>query len=402
MEKYIYSGGQFVNVGNANWQEWQQNQLRFHFKETERDTEWIILYDASRNIWVALPVGDGKSYYKRGDSDWIELYEVRIAKVHDMKSPRFADDPTLQSVFRGECLLQSGDEGSAVQKIQQALIEAGFPLPGYGADSDFGRETEAAVRSYQSAHGLEANGIIGTTTMESLDALFATIQSATIHPKLAFWQDIIIERNRTVRTPAGWTELEDEKKGFRNLADLQTYRMQQRPRFYVPSSPFKSGADIINNINTLFYATLNPIDEVHIFSHSGPTGIHGAKIGERRGLYVPGHSTIPDARDVSQIPHGILANNVIFVLHGCKTASGSQNFAKQLFDSLDSGGLRDAKVWGHTGAPGAGTNVDWKVFYSNKPNGDTSPCPSTTYKLFTTQEVLHLEKLRRNSLLGAP
>ena len=81
MEKYIYYGGQFVNIGNANWQEWQQKQLRFHFKETERDHKWITLYDASRNIWVALPVGDGKSYYNRGDSDWTELYEVRRAKV---------------------------------------------------------------------------------------------------------------------------------------------------------------------------------------------------------------------------------------------------------------------------------------------------------------------------------
>ena len=124
MEKYIYSGGQFVNVVNANWQEWQQKQLKFHFKEKERDNEWITLYDASRNMWVALPVGDGKSYYKwGGDSDWTELYNVRIAKVHDMKSPRFADDHTLQSVFRGERLLQSGDKGSAVKKIQQALIQ---------------------------------------------------------------------------------------------------------------------------------------------------------------------------------------------------------------------------------------------------------------------------------------
>ena len=191
MEKYIYSGGQFVNVGNTNWQEWQQKQLRFHFKETERDNEWIYLHDTSRDIWVALPVGDGKSYYKRGDSDWTELYEVRIAKVHDMKSPRFADDPTLQSVFRGERLLQSGDEGSAVEKIQQALIDAGFPLPKYGADSDFGGETETAVRSYQSAHGLEANGIIGTTTLGSLDALFSAPPTTTSEISV---HDVIDER----------------------------------------------------------------------------------------------------------------------------------------------------------------------------------------------------------------
>lgn len=192
MEEYLYSGGQFVNVGNANWQEWQQKQLIFYFKETERDNEWITLYDDSRNIWVELPVGGGKSYYAwGGDSDWTELYEVRIAKVHDMKLPCFADDPILQSVLHGERLLQSGDEGSAVQKIQQALIDAGFPLPKYGADSDFGSETETAVRSYQSAHGLEANGIIGTTTMESLDALFSAPPTTTSEISV---HDVIDER----------------------------------------------------------------------------------------------------------------------------------------------------------------------------------------------------------------
>ena len=192
MEEYLYSGGQFVNVGNANWQEWQQKQLIFYFKETERDNEWITLYDDSRNIWVELPVGGGKSYYAGGgDSDWTELYEVRIAKVHDMKSPCFADDPILQSVLHGERLLQSGDEGSSVQKIQQALIDAGVPLPKYGADSDFGSETETAVRSYQSAHGLEANGIIGTTTMESLDALFSAPPTTTSEISV---HDVIDER----------------------------------------------------------------------------------------------------------------------------------------------------------------------------------------------------------------
>ena len=108
-----------------------------------------------------------------------------------LMSHRFADDPLLQSVFRGERLIQRWDKGPAVKKIQQALIDAGFSLPRYGADSDFGSETEAAVRSYQSAHGLEANGIIVTTTMESLDALFSAPPTTT--PEISA-RDVIDER----------------------------------------------------------------------------------------------------------------------------------------------------------------------------------------------------------------
>lgn len=36
MERYIYSSGEFINVGNANWVEWQLNQLKFRFQEKKR------------------------------------------------------------------------------------------------------------------------------------------------------------------------------------------------------------------------------------------------------------------------------------------------------------------------------------------------------------------------------
>ncbi len=39
MEKYLYSGGEFRNIGNSNWEEWQQGQLKFNFRETERNNE---------------------------------------------------------------------------------------------------------------------------------------------------------------------------------------------------------------------------------------------------------------------------------------------------------------------------------------------------------------------------
>jgi hypothetical protein len=84
MEKYLHSGGrfgniggQFINIGFSKWEEWHRNQKAFDFVETKRDPNWITLYDASRDIWVALPVGDGKSYLKKGNSDWTELYHVR-------------------------------------------------------------------------------------------------------------------------------------------------------------------------------------------------------------------------------------------------------------------------------------------------------------------------------------
>jgi len=61
--------------------------------------------------------------------------------------------------------LKRGDEGNAVRKHQEGLI-AWNPdaLPEFGADADFGGETEAWVKNYQRAADLVQNGIIDGVT----------------------------------------------------------------------------------------------------------------------------------------------------------------------------------------------------------------------------------------------
>lgn len=103
-----------------------------------------------------------------------EMEDLGFRPIGSLMSPRFADDPVLQEVSRGQRSLRQGDKGQAVQKIQQALIDMGFPLPRFGVDGDFGNETLSAVKNYQRANGLSADGIIGPITIRSMDAKFAT------------------------------------------------------------------------------------------------------------------------------------------------------------------------------------------------------------------------------------
>ena len=52
----------------------------------------------------------------------------------------------------------------------QALLERlGYDLGPYGVDGDFGKATEAAVRSFQSDHRLAADGICGPVTFAELE-----------------------------------------------------------------------------------------------------------------------------------------------------------------------------------------------------------------------------------------
>jgi N-acetylmuramoyl-L-alanine amidase len=72
-------------------------------------------------------------------------------------------------VSNPEKVLRKGDKGSAVKELQQRLIIAGFSLPKYGADGDYGDETVAAVKGFQKTVGISADGIYGPVTDKKLD-----------------------------------------------------------------------------------------------------------------------------------------------------------------------------------------------------------------------------------------
>ena len=67
--------------------------------------------------------------------------------------------------------LRRGDYGSAVTAMQEALLTwRPDCLPQWGADGDFGAETEAALRAYQAEAGLPVTGVYDEATRKALTA----------------------------------------------------------------------------------------------------------------------------------------------------------------------------------------------------------------------------------------
>jgi len=104
-----------------------------------------------------------------------------------LRSLRFADDPQLQAVAGGHLRLgRVSDspypapilsEGRAVRKVQQSLIDLGYPLPRYGDDSRYGQETYQAVLAYKRQFNIRSqngslDGIVGPKTITHLDSHF--------------------------------------------------------------------------------------------------------------------------------------------------------------------------------------------------------------------------------------
>lgn len=66
--------------------------------------------------------------------------------------------------------LKRGSKGADVVELQNDLMQLDYALPKYGADGDFGKETENAVKKFQADHGLNADGICGPLTWDAIEA----------------------------------------------------------------------------------------------------------------------------------------------------------------------------------------------------------------------------------------
>ena len=64
--------------------------------------------------------------------------------------------------------LRKGDKGSDVANLQKLLMQAGYALPKFGADGDFGDECLNAVKAFQRDKKLTVDGIVGAKTWAAL------------------------------------------------------------------------------------------------------------------------------------------------------------------------------------------------------------------------------------------
>lgn len=100
-----------------------------------------------------------------------------------LTSPRFAPIQECRDAAKNSLPMKSGVKGPGVAAIQQGLIDLGFSLPTstkrFGVpDGIFRSETTSQVQAFQKKHGLTADGIVGKSTMEKLDALLPLPHSA--------------------------------------------------------------------------------------------------------------------------------------------------------------------------------------------------------------------------------
>ncbi|MBB5896193.1 GH25 family lysozyme [Kutzneria kofuensis] len=97
-------------------------------------------------------------------------------------------------------IVQQGDSGTRVTTVQDLLDARGATLT---ADGDFGPATLAAVKAFQSAHGLTADGIVGPNTWQ---ALVVTVQSGDSGPAVRAAQTELVAHGAAVTVDGQFTD----------------------------------------------------------------------------------------------------------------------------------------------------------------------------------------------------
>jgi Putative peptidoglycan binding domain len=89
-----------------------------------------------------------------------------------LQATRWGSDPRLEQCLNNTLTMRAPEEHPAVKKIQQALIDLGYPLPQFGDDGKFGTETGDQVAQFKLDNGIEPHDpVVGPKTMARLDQL---------------------------------------------------------------------------------------------------------------------------------------------------------------------------------------------------------------------------------------
>lgn len=148
-----------------------------------------------RGVMRELEQGDIRGAIERGGKEWaslpgspygqvqrgytveqaVDYYNQRLAFHRALDRgqppPAHSETPTPSRDPMADGVLKHGERGDAVKHLQEALNKAGIrddkgqPLPTTGYYGDL---TEAAVRKYQTQHGLEVDGKAGRDTLGAL------------------------------------------------------------------------------------------------------------------------------------------------------------------------------------------------------------------------------------------
>ncbi len=157
------------------------------------------------NGHTGVYVGGGKVIEARGFNYGVAETEIdRRPWTHWYRLPGLIYEGAARPAeyLPGNRILRRGLCGGDVKRAQEMLMALGYALPLFGADGDYGAETEKAVRAFQKAANLVVDGLCGPKTIAAL-----TAQCDQTHPEedAPSGETVTVEHETVIRRGPGET-----------------------------------------------------------------------------------------------------------------------------------------------------------------------------------------------------
>ena len=138
--------------------------------ETAGKHPHVGLYIGNDTVIEAKGTVAGVITSKLTDKKWTFYGELKDVEYDGVEpSPQPEPSPGWRPTIR------RGNKGADVIECQTMLTRLGYDIGKTGIDGDFGRATEAGVKSFQSDHKLVVDGVVGPMTLDALDKAVAQI-----------------------------------------------------------------------------------------------------------------------------------------------------------------------------------------------------------------------------------
>ena len=145
---------------------------------------------------VGVYVGDGYAVEERGFSygcvktkvssrkwtHWFQLPFVDYGDAVFTGGSYVKPDTAATEYTLGTRTLKDGSTGTDVKALQEFLLQLEYSLSKYGADGEFGSETETALKAFQKKVGIKQDGIYGSETHQALMDAVADDDEGKAHP----------------------------------------------------------------------------------------------------------------------------------------------------------------------------------------------------------------------------
>ncbi len=129
----------------------------------------VGLYVGGEMVIEAMGTVNGVTTSKVTAGKWTHWGELTGVLYENAESAISENSELVLVQPAGKVTLRKGSKGDAVRELQTMLLKLGYDLGPCGIDGDFGKSTDAAVRSFQSDHWLTVDGVVGKNTWAELE-----------------------------------------------------------------------------------------------------------------------------------------------------------------------------------------------------------------------------------------